>query len=74
VLVESDIESSSRSDQQKKKYSYVSEKIIYGEAHFYLGIMSEKGQGTSQDHEKALNHFKCSHSYGIDRAKDFLEI
>jgi hypothetical protein len=36
--------------------------------------MNEKGQGTSQDHEKALEHFKRSHLYGIDRAKKFLEI
>jgi TPR repeat protein len=57
-----------------KKYSYVSERIIYGEAHFYLGIMNEKGQGTSQDDAKALYHFKRSHSCGIDRAKKFLEI
>jgi hypothetical protein len=36
--------------------------------------MNEKGQGTSQDHEKALHHFKSSHSLGIDRAKQFLEL
>jgi TPR repeat protein len=74
VLVEDDTESDSLTDQEKKKYSIVTERIIYGEAHFYLGIMNEKGQGTCQDHEKALYHFKCSHSYGIDRARKFLEI
>jgi TPR repeat protein len=74
VLVDNGTESNSHSDQQKKRYSYVSERIIYGESHFYLGTMNEKGQGTSQDHEKALEHFKRSHSYGIDRAKKFIEI
>jgi TPR repeat protein len=69
VLVEDDTESSSLNNQRKKKYSYVSEKTIHGEAHFYLGIMNEKGQGTCQDYEKALYHFKCSHSLGIDKAK-----
>jgi TPR repeat protein len=54
VLVEDGTESDSRSDRQKRKHSLVSESIIYGEAHFYLSIMNEKGQGTSQDHEKAL--------------------
>jgi TPR repeat protein len=73
VLVEESTELSSHSGQQKK-YSYVSERIIFGEAHFYLGIMNEKGQGTSQDHEKALYHFKFSKSLGIDRAEKFLEI
>jgi TPR repeat protein len=73
VVVEDGTESNSRSDQQKKNYSIVFENIIYGESHFYLGIMNEKGQGTSRDHEKALYHFKCSHSYGIDRANKFLE-
>jgi TPR repeat protein len=74
VLVENDTESDSLTDQEKKKYSFVSERIIHGKAHFYLGIMNEKGQGTSKDHEKALYHFKSSHSLGIDRAKKFLEI
>jgi hypothetical protein len=49
VLIENDTESDSPTDQEKKKYSYVSERILYGEAHFYLGIMNEQGQGTSQD-------------------------
>jgi TPR repeat protein len=74
VLVEDGSESNSYSDEQKKKYSFVSERIIHGEAHFYLGIMNEKGQGTCQDHEKALYHFGCSYSHGIDRAKEFLEL
>jgi TPR repeat protein len=69
VLVEYDTESSSLTNQRKKRYSYVSEKTIHSEAHFYLGVMNEKGQGTCQDHEKALCHFKSSHSLGIDKAK-----
>jgi TPR repeat protein len=74
VIAENNTESDSLTDQEKKRYSYASERIIHGEAHFYLGIMNEKGQGTSQDHEKALHHFKSSYSLGIDRAKQFLEI
>jgi TPR repeat protein len=73
VLVEEGTELNSHSGQQKK-YSYVSERIIFGKAHLYLGIMNEKGQGTSQDHKKALYLFKSSQSLGIDRAKTFLEI
>ncbi|KAI8886661.1 HCP-like protein [Backusella circina FSU 941] len=43
VEVENDTESESVFDQ-RKKYSVVPESIIYGEAHFYLGVMNEKGQ------------------------------
>ncbi|KAI8875765.1 HCP-like protein, partial [Backusella circina FSU 941] len=73
VEVENDTKADSPFDQ-RKKYSVVSESIIYGEAYFYLGVMNEKGQGTTQDHQKALNHFKLSYSYGIERAKAYLEI
>jgi TPR repeat protein len=72
VIVEDVTESNSCSDRRKKNYSHVSESIIYGESHFYLGIMNEKGQGISRDHEAALYHFKYSHSYGIEKAKPFL--
>ncbi|KAI8875450.1 hypothetical protein K501DRAFT_280360 [Backusella circina FSU 941] len=73
VEVENDTESETLFDQ-RKKYSVVSESIISGEAYLYLGIMNENGQGTTQDHQKALNHFKLSYSYGIERAKAYLEI
>jgi TPR repeat protein len=73
VMVEDDTESDSLTDQEKKKYSIVSERILHGEAHFYLGIMYERGQGTLKDHKRALYHFKSAHSLGIDRARQFLE-
>ncbi|KAI8879762.1 hypothetical protein K501DRAFT_276209 [Backusella circina FSU 941] len=44
----------------KRTYSLQPETIIYGEAHYYIGLMYNNGYGVDQDKERAQNYFKIA--------------
>ncbi|KAI8882326.1 HCP-like protein [Backusella circina FSU 941] len=53
----------------QKVYSIEPESFIYGETHYFLGMMSKNGQGTTVDRKKAEEHLKMAISYGCVKAK-----
>jgi TPR repeat protein len=56
-----------------KTYSLEPESFIYGEAHFYLGIMFKNGQGTVKNKEQAEKHFKLAVSYGSEKKQNSMK-
>jgi TPR repeat protein len=59
--------------EKSKIYSSEPESFIYGEAHFYLGIMFKKGQGIVKSKEKAAEHLESAVSYGSEKAQKTLK-
>jgi TPR repeat protein len=57
----------------KRTYSLLPEDRIYGEAHYYIGLMYNNGFFVDQDEERAQNYFKMAHIHGVERAKNLLK-
>jgi TPR repeat protein len=55
----------------KRTYSLQYESRIYGEAHYYIGVMYNNGFFVDQDEEGAQNYFKMAHVHGVERAKNY---
>jgi TPR repeat protein len=55
-----------------RTYSLQPESRIYGEAHYYIGVMYNNGLFVDQDEEGAQNYFKMAHVHGVERAKKLL--
>jgi TPR repeat protein len=53
----------------KRAYSLLPEGRIYGEAHYYIGLMYNNGFFVDQDEERARNYFKMAYIHGVERAK-----
>jgi TPR repeat protein len=56
----------------KRTYSLQPDSRIYGEAHYYIGLMYNNGFFVDQDKERAQNYFKMAHIHGVERAKKYL--
>jgi TPR repeat protein len=75
VLVQFELNSFGKEQKKKKKKkSKASEVVVYGEAHFYLGLMCHDGVGTYQEHQKALHHFKIANFYRIEEVGEYIHI
>ncbi|KAI8880317.1 HCP-like protein [Backusella circina FSU 941] len=59
-------------ESPKRAYSLQPETVIYGAAHYYIGLLYNNGYGVDQDKGKAGNYFKMAHIYGVKRAKKAL--
>jgi TPR repeat protein len=57
----------------KRTYSLQPESRIYGEAHYYIGLMHNSGFFVDQDKEVAQNYFKMAHIHGVERANNLLK-
>jgi TPR repeat protein len=57
----------------KRAYSLLPEGRIYGEAHYYIGLMYNNGFFVDQDEERARNYFKMAYIHGVERAKNLLK-
>jgi TPR repeat protein len=55
-----------------RTYSLQPESRIYGEVHYYIGVMYNNGFFVNQDEEGAQNYFKIAHIHGVERAKKLL--
>jgi TPR repeat protein len=54
----------------KRTYSLQPESRIYGEVHYYIGLMYKSGYFVNQDEERAQSYFKMADIYGAVRAKN----
>jgi TPR repeat protein len=56
----------------KRTYSLQPDSRIYGEAHYYTGLMYNNGFFVVQDKKRAQNYFKMAHIHGVECDKKLL--
>jgi TPR repeat protein len=57
----------------KRTYSLQSESRIYGEAHYYIGLMYKNSYFVNQDEDRAQSYFKMAYIYGAKRSIKLLK-